>query len=61
MAGKSKPGKSKSRQSFPSKEDILDFVESSESKIGKREIARAFNIRGSDRCPAQTASQGDGG
>ena len=49
MAGKSKPGKSKSRQSFPSKEDILDFVESSESKIGKREIARAFNIRGSDR------------
>ncbi len=49
MAGKSKSGKNKSPQSFPSKDDILAFVESSESKIGKREIARAFNIRGNDR------------
>ena len=35
--------------SLPTKEEILKFVESSEEKVGKREIARAFGIKGSDR------------
>lgn len=34
---------------FPSKEDVLKFIESSSSEVTKREIARAFNIRGDDR------------
>tara|TARA_Y100001970_G_scaffold271973_1_gene368093 strand:+ start:9003 stop:11240 length:2238 start_codon:yes stop_codon:yes gene_type:complete len=35
--------------SFPTKEEVLDFVRGHLGPIGKREIARAFNIRGSDR------------
>ncbi|AUG52756.1 ribonuclease R [Thalassospira marina] len=31
---------------FPTKEQILEFVEMSPTPVGKREIARAFNIRG---------------
>ena len=31
------------------KEDILQFIRSSSANIGRREIARAFNIKGSDR------------
>jgi ribonuclease R len=31
---------------LPSREDILAFVETSETKVGKREIARHFGIRG---------------
>ena len=34
---------------FPSKQQILDFVRDRTGPVGKREIARAFNIRGSDR------------
>lgn len=34
---------------FPSKEDVLKFIEASSSEVTKREIARAFNIRGDDR------------
>lgn len=34
---------------FPSKQDILNFIQSSSANIGRREIARAFGIRGSDR------------
>ena len=33
-------------QGLPSKDDILDFLSSSETKAGKREIARAFGIKG---------------
>lgn len=42
---KSTPG------SLPSKQEVLDFIQSSDEKIGKREIARAFGIKGSDRIP----------
>ncbi|WP_046863331.1 ribonuclease R [Microvirga massiliensis] len=38
-----------SQSSFPSREDILGFVAGATSKISKREIARAFNVRGEDR------------
>src|SRR3974390_2061733 len=31
------------------KEDILQFIHSSPGNIGRREIARAFGIKGSDR------------
>lgn len=33
----------------PSEADILEFVQSRTERVGKREIARAFNIKGSDR------------
>lgn len=34
---------------MPNRQQILDFIESSDRKVGKREIARAFNVRGADR------------
>lgn len=34
---------------LPSREDILRFVQDSATPVGKREIARAFNIKGADR------------
>lgn len=34
---------------LPSKREILDYIRSSPNKIGKRELARAFNIRGDQR------------
>ena len=33
----------------PTKQDILEFVNESAAPVGKREIARAFHIRGTDR------------
>ena len=37
------------RSKKPTKEDILQFIQSSSTNIGRREIARAFDIKGSDR------------
>jgi ribonuclease R len=34
---------------FPTKEAILEFIRSTPAKIGKREIARAFNVKGEKR------------
>lgn len=34
---------------LPTKEQIREFIEGSESPVGKREIAQAFNIKGADR------------
>ena len=36
---------------FPTKEAVLDFIEQSPTAVGKREIARAFNLRGNDKIP----------
>ncbi|WP_120496471.1 ribonuclease R [Kiloniella sp. EL199] len=36
---------------FPTKEAVLDFIEQSPTSVGKREIARAFNLRGNDKIP----------
>lgn len=36
---------------FPTKEQVLEFIRSSPVPVGKREIARAFHLRGSDRIP----------
>ena len=41
MAGKPPP--------FPSRDEVLRFVRESPGKVSRREIARAFNIRGNDR------------
>ena len=34
---------------LPTRQDILDFILGSETPVGKREIARAFHLRGHDR------------
>ncbi|SLN44146.1 ribonuclease R [Oceanibacterium hippocampi] len=39
------------RGRLPSREEVLDFIRKSTTPVGKREIARAFNITGSDRIP----------
>ena len=42
-------GKKKEAASLPSEAQILEFVQNSTGRIGKREIARAFNIKGPDK------------
>src|SRR6185369_13036269 len=62
--GKSRPGsqaeseardpshkKRKKEAPFPTKEEVLRFIRGSETPVGKREIARAFHLNGSDRIP----------
>ena len=34
---------------LPSKDEILTFMQNAEGKVGKREIARAFHIKGGQR------------
>ena len=34
---------------LPTKQQILEFIRESPTPVGKREIARAFHIRGDDR------------
>jgi ribonuclease R len=46
-AAKSKP--KPARPALPSETEILEFVAAATGKVGKREIARAFNIRGDQR------------
>jgi ribonuclease R len=41
----------KGKAPLPTKQQILDFVRESPTPVGKREIARAFQITGSDRIP----------
>ena len=36
---------------LPSKQEILDFIKESPGRVGKREIGRAFRIKGADRIP----------
>ncbi len=43
--GSPEPGRSR----MPTKEEIVRFLAETEGKVGKREIARAFNVRGDDR------------
>ncbi len=37
------------RSGLPSRQAILDFITSSDTPAGKREIARAFGLRGNDK------------
>jgi ribonuclease R len=41
--------KDKARTALPTKAAILEFIKSSPAKVGKREIARAFNLKGDSR------------
>ncbi|MGF1623603.1 MAG: ribonuclease R [Alphaproteobacteria bacterium] len=43
------PKSRKKSRPFPSREDVIAFMQSVQGKIGKREIAREFGIAGSDR------------
>src|SRR5258708_29825859 len=47
---KSNPLK-KNNVPLPTRQQILDFVRDSPTPVGKREIARAFQITGADRIP----------
>jgi len=48
---KDAPKKRERSNGLPSREQILEFVSSATGNIGKREIARAFNVKGADRIP----------
>ncbi len=60
MPGKKKPEKAKAKRArrpssgLPGKQDILKFIQDSPAYTGKREIARAFQIKGSDRIGLKT-------
>ena len=41
--------KTKAKTGLPSKREIVEFLETSTAKTGKREIARAFGVKGADR------------
>ena len=41
--------KKPSRDHLPTKEQVRAFIDESEAPVGKREIGRAFNIKGADR------------
>ena len=49
MARKSKPARKTDDGGLPTKEQILEFIGSSQDRVGKREIARAFGIKGGAR------------
>ena len=34
---------------MPSKQEVLDFIRSQTGRVGKREVARAFNLKGADK------------
>lgn len=44
-----RPGRRGKASGLPSKADIRKFVEESPTRVGRREIARAFNITGAER------------
>jgi ribonuclease R len=49
--GKPKPANTAKPVPFPTKEQVLAFIQDQDGPVGKREIARAFNLRGADRIP----------
>jgi ribonuclease R len=49
VARKSKPARKTDDGGLPTKEQILEFIGSSQDRVGKREIARAFGIKGGAR------------
>ncbi len=42
------------RTGLPTRQQILDFIESSDQPAGKREIARAFGLSGQDKIGLKT-------
>src|SRR6185369_8470657 len=49
--GESQPAKKTKVVPFPTKEQVLAFIQEQDGPVGKREIARAFNLRGADKIP----------
>lgn len=49
MAKRKAAKASKKSHGLPTESQILEFVNANEGRVGKREIARAFGIRGNDR------------
>ena len=49
VAKRTGSSKNKTVGKLPSKQQILDFLGTASAQAGKREIARAFNIKGADR------------
>jgi ribonuclease R len=43
------PKKARPATGLPSKQDVLDYLRNAGAKTGKREIARAFHVKGGDR------------
>jgi ribonuclease R len=43
------PSSNKHPEGLPSREQILDFIQNSETQAGKREIARAFGLKGQEK------------
>ncbi|HSM52654.1 MAG TPA: winged-helix domain-containing protein, partial [Erythrobacter sp.] len=37
------------KQGFPSKEQVLEFLQTSDTPAGKREIAKAFGLKGQEK------------
>jgi len=50
-ARKDKPRKRDRDSALPSREDILKFISESTGEVGKREIGRAFGVKGAARIP----------
>ncbi|HET6619924.1 MAG TPA: ribonuclease R [Dongiaceae bacterium] len=53
QAGDKAPAKQRGAKHvpFPTKEQVLAFIRESEGPVGKREIARAFHLKGTERIP----------
>ncbi|HXF55513.1 MAG TPA: ribonuclease R [Hyphomicrobiaceae bacterium] len=49
MARQTRDPRKKPTGGLPSKDELLKFVAGATGKVGRREVARAFNVRGSDR------------
>ncbi len=49
-----KPKEARRDAGLPSKQEILDYLRTASAKAGKREIARAFGIKGGDRIALKT-------
>ena len=49
MADMTKQNKFRKPQGLPSKEQILDFIQTSDTPAGKREIAKAFGLKGQEK------------
>ncbi len=48
------PHSERKKAPLPTREQLLEYLSSTTEKVGKREIARAFNIRGEDRIALKT-------
>ena len=43
------PPRSRKVPGLPSKEQVIEFIQSSETPAGKREIAKAFGLKGEEK------------